>query len=305
LPARLVGINSPSLRIRWEKMTTLKWDDLRHLLALAEEGSLSAAARKLDIEHATVARRIGSLEAQLGSRLVDRRGGRYGLTRDGRRAVEHARRMQDEALKLLRDGLSATAGLPTEVTATVPPTIASELVIPRLPAFRKAMSWVELRLAATSRNMSLTREADVALRLSRPDLPTLLVRRVGRIDYGLYGTAAYLRNRRAADFAFVGLERDLQEVAQQKWLDRLAEGRPTAFRSNDLVMQCAAVRAGLGLAALPIYLGEAQGFRRVPAERQVHRDVWLSYHRDLKSSPAIAAVAEFLVGCLPKARTAT
>jgi len=278
----------------------LDWDDFRHLLALAEEGSLSAAARRLAVEHATVARRIASLETRLGLRLVDRRGGRYALTREGERAVASARQMQDAALGLVRGGLSGPAEAPVEITATMPPAIASELVIPRLAAFRKSKPWIELKLLGSSRNLSLIHDANVALRLSRPELPSLVVRRVGRIDYDLYATDAYLRGRGAADWTFVALEPDLADVAQQVWLDRLAAGRPTVFASNDLALQCAAVKAGLGLAALPRFLGKAQGLRRVATDRPVHREVWLSYHRDLRASAAVKAVAVFLVACLPR-----
>jgi DNA-binding transcriptional LysR family regulator len=73
------------------------WDDLRHFAALADAGSLSAAARRLRVEHATVARRVAALEATAGVKLVDRRSGRYVLTPDGQRVADHARRIENEA----------------------------------------------------------------------------------------------------------------------------------------------------------------------------------------------------------------
>src|SRR5690606_14038039 len=169
----------------------LNWDDLRHLAALANAGTLSGAARELKVEHATVSRRIASLEATLGVRLVDRRGGRYLLTAAGLRAVEEAQKMEVAARAV--ENLGFAAERPVTFTVAAPPTIASDLIVPRLPEFLAGAPGISITLRAESRNVSLTKgEADVALRLSRPDVPTLTVRRVGRLEYGLFAAQAYL-----------------------------------------------------------------------------------------------------------------
>jgi DNA-binding transcriptional LysR family regulator len=278
----------------------LDWDDLRHLLALAEAGSLSGAARKLAVEHATVARRIAALEQRVAARLVDRRGGRYTLTAAGETVTEHARRMREEALAIERIGLVEGGGPVTEVTATMPPPIAGELVVPRLPALEQAKPWLRLKIVSTSQTLSLTRrEADVALRLSRPDAPPVIARRVGQLDYGMFAAAGYLP-RAEPDFGFIGLEDDFAQATQQVWLDRIAGSRRTVFRSNDLSLQCAAAKAGMGIAALPVFLGEARGLTAVRPDLGVSREIWISYHRDSKSSPAVIAAVEFLIQCLPR-----
>ena len=202
--------------------------------------------------------------------------------------------MEQSALAVERIGLAAEQVAPIEITVTTPPAIASELVVPRLPGFIAEHPGIHLRLLAQSRNLSLTRgEADIALRLTRPDLPTLTVRRLGRLVYGLYSASG------AGDPThFVGLEDDMVDLPQQVWLERIAAGRPIAFRSNDLSLQCAAVRAGLGAAALPVFLGERCGFKRILADQQAGRDIWLTYHEDLRSSPRVAAVTQFLIECL-------
>ncbi|MEO6013350.1 MAG: LysR family transcriptional regulator [Devosia sp.] len=282
----------------------LNWDDLRHLVALAEEGSLSAAARRLKVEHATVARRIAALEQEIGAKLVDRRGGRYELTGAGRSAVGHARLMAEAALSVERLGLGGGAYPVAEISVTAPPTIASELIVPRLPAFQESEKQLRLRLVAASRNLSLNRrEADIALRLSRPDVPTLIVRKAGDLDYGLFATGDYLADHHhEAAWQFIGLDEDLADAPQQIWLDGIARSRATIFRSNDLTLQCAAVRAGMGVAALPIFLAQANGFRQVRDELWMSREIWLTYHHDLKASPGVAAVTEFLIACLPASR---
>ena len=90
----------------------------------------------------------------------------------------------------------------------------------------------------------------------------------------------------------------MADLPQQVWLERIAAGRPIAFRSNDLSLQCAAVRAGLGAAALPVFLGESCGLKRILADQQTGRDIWLTYHEDLRSSPRVGSVTQFLIECL-------
>jgi DNA-binding transcriptional LysR family regulator len=275
----------------------INWDDLKYLQRLAETGSLSGAARLLQVEHATVGRRIAALEAAVGARLVDRRGGRYALTDAGQKAVTEAQRMEQSALAVERIALVSESAAPIEITVTTPPTIASELIVPRLPGFIAEHPGIRLRLMPQSRNLSMTRgEADIALRLARPDAPTLTVRRLGRLVYGLYSAP-----KLGEVTQFVGLEEDMAELPQQVWLERIAAGRPIVFRSNDLILQCAAVRAGMGVAALPVFLGESSGLRRVLADQQIGRDLWMTYHEDLRSSPPIAIVTQFLIESLRSA----
>lgn len=278
----------------------LNWDDMRHFMAMAEAGSLSGAARRLQVEHATVARRIAALEQRIGARLIIRRGRRYGLTPAGEQVAAHARRMEEEALAVERVGLGADADRVTEITMTAPPTMASELIVPRLPAFKTQYPELRLRIVGASQNLSLTRrEADVALRLSRPDIASLIARKAGTLAYGLYASSHYRTATAEADYQFITLEDDLATAPQQLWLDGLRGPRPVSFRSSDLTLQCAAARAHMGVAALPVFLGEAQGLSRLDPEKGLRRDVWLGFHRDLRGSPAISAVSRFLLDCLP------
>lgn len=284
----------------------LDWDNLRHFLALADDGSLSAAARRLRVEHATVARRVAALESEAGVKLVDRRAGRYVLTPDGRRVADHARRMENEAFSIQRLLHAAQNDLTAEMTITAPPLIASHLIAPRIALLRREHPNLRLRLLGDSRTVSLPRrEADIALRLNRPDEAALVARKIGTMTYRLYATAAYLRGRAKADHEFIAFDESLDHVAQQSWLTGLLAGRPVVLRSNDLAVQSAAAQAGIGIAALPDFLGAAAGLRQAePAHGAVTRDVWLTYHEDMRDSPGIAVLTGFLAGCLAQEKPA-
>jgi DNA-binding transcriptional LysR family regulator len=125
------------------------WEDLRHFVALAREHTLSAAARGLKVDHATVARRIAALEASLGIKLVDRRPRSYVLTADGERIAVLAARMEEASLAVGRAVRAAQPGLAGEVSISAPPLVASTLIAPRLAELRKTHPNIHVRLIAS------------------------------------------------------------------------------------------------------------------------------------------------------------
>lgn len=275
------------------------WDDLRHFVALADTGSLSAAARRLRVEHATVARRVAALEAAAGVKLVDRRSGRYVLTAEGQQVADHARRIENEALALERVLLSRQSDFSIEVSISAAPQIAASLIAPRLVHLKQAYPQLRLRLLGESRIVSLPRrEADIAIRLTRPSDMTLVARKAGVMTYSLYASREYIASRAEREFEFIAFDESLDESPQQLWLKKHAGERPIVFRSNDLAILAAAAQAHMGVAVLPSFVAENGNLQRVETEdRFLKRDVWITYHQDMRDNPAIAATAAFLAGC--------
>lgn len=276
------------------------WEDLRHFVALAREHTLSAAARGLKVDHATVARRIAALEASLGIKLVDRRPRSYVLTADGERIAALASRMEEASFAVGRAVRAAQPGLAGEVSISAPPLLASTLIAPRLAELRKTHPDIHVRLIGEKRSASLSRrEADLAVRLSRPTEKRLVVRKIGAIAFLLYATPDYLLAHEPESFEFIGYDQSLDEVPQQRWLKAAAGGRAIVLRTDDIDSQRAAARAGVGIAALPRYLGDADT-ALVPLDvrmKSVSRDVWLVVHGDLRRAPPVRAVMAFLVAC--------
>jgi len=281
------------------------WQDLRHFAALAREGSLSAAARRLKVDHATVARRVAALEASLGLKLVDRRGRAYALTADGRNIARIAERMEEVAFGLDRAARGGRVGLAGPVTISAPPTLAGTLIAPRLVDLYAAHPGIQVRLIGEKRSASLSRrEADVAVRLSRPTEPNLVARRVGRLAFALYASPAFLRAHRPADYRFIAYDEAMESAPQQQWLRRVAGARPVVLRATDLEVQREAAKTGLGIAALPRFLGDAEpGLQMIDAGGpRVARDIWLVVHRDLHRTPLVRAVLDFLASALALSR---
>ncbi|HEY8066748.1 MAG TPA: LysR family transcriptional regulator [Methylosinus sp.] len=278
----------------------MDWEDLRFFLVLSRCGSLSAAARALDVDHATVGRRIAALEASLGLRLIDRLPRSRPLTEDGAAIAAAAERMEALAEEVLRRSRGASLTLSGAVRVSLPPVLATLCVAPRIETLRRLHPQLKLVLLASASFAALDRgEADIAIRMSRPEEPDAVARRVGAMRFRLYASRD-LAARPAEEWAFVGFDESLGHLAQQLWLRKIAGGRKIVFEANDLFAQQAAARAGAGAAALPTFMGdEDDALVSLPIEPEPpKRDLWLIAYPDLRRSPAVRAVMDFLADCI-------
>jgi DNA-binding transcriptional LysR family regulator len=278
------------------------WEDLRYFVAFSQEQSLAKAARQLKVDHATVARRIASLEESLELKLVDRRPRAYVLTVDGERIAERGRRMQSESFAVERMSIAGQEVVSGEVVISAPPSTAGCVIAPNLGKLRVQHPAVRVRLIADVRNASLIRrEADIAVRLSRPTEADIVARKIAVISFALYASPDYLASHVPADYEFIGYDDSMDGTVQQIWLDAQADSRPVVFRSNSLDVQASAARAGVGVAALPYFLGDWDEELAVVESTGApfSREVWLSIHNDLRNAPAIRSVMQFLADCFP------
>ena len=286
-------------------MPTPSWDDLQYLLEAVRLGSLSAGARALGVDHATIGRRIRRLERDLGRAVIDRQRPGLALTPFGEAALAEAERMRDAAATVTRLA-AARPKLAGAVRLTTTGMFATAYLTPVLAALRKQQPLIDIELIVDERSLSLARrEADIALRLARPKDSTLMTRRVASLGYGFYATRSSLRRAQKGDLAFVGFEESPPDLPEVGWLRQAAGSHPIAFRSNYRMAQIEAVRAGLGLGVVPHYA--AKGLVSVPAAllktpQPMTRELWLLVHRDLKDALRFRAVIDFLVERLARDR---
>src|SRR5215472_17192349 len=284
----------------------LDWEDVRYFVALARHHTLSATSRALRVNHTTVARRIASLESLLGRVLFDRRADGYVLTAEGKAVLNEASAMDEAALSVLRraDAGSELSGL---VRLAVGRVLAEQFLIDRLHSFHERYPAIDLEVIGGSRVVSLARrEADIALRYGSPQDSDLVSRRIARIGFGLYASAAYRDKLKAGQTpAFIGFDEDSDFIAEAKWMARQFGNQRFSFRTNSQTTQAAAARADYGVALLPRYivathepdLVEVSLGRGLP-----ERDVWLLVRRDLKNVPRVKAVTDYLVEVFQRER---
>lgn len=284
---RPLGVNTP--------MNTLQWDDVRYFLTLSREGSLSASARVLKVEHSTVARHVGNLEKTLRVKLFDRLARGWVLTKEGAELSKQAELLEQEMHSLWRAALTSTT-LSGKVRVSAPPILMSDFLVPRLPAFQEKYPDIELEVIGETRGVDLTRgEADIALRMVEPGSPQLVARLLCNVSYGVYATPAWLE-RPQSERSFIGLDQD-SPCRQKAWLENQADRPRYALRTNDIHAMCHAAVSGIGLALLPRFMvAEETRLVAVPMqETPPPCPLYLVMHADVRRAPRIRATADFLI----------
>lgn len=280
--------------------TGLDWEDVRFFVALARQGSLSATARLLGVNHATVSRRVASLEASVGTALFDRRPSGYALTAAGLNMMESAARMEDAAQDLqVARGPASSPRIAGLVRISAAPTTAEAFLIRQLEPLMIEYPELDIELIADRRIVSLSRhEADLALRLGRPADSSLIGQKLAVLSFGLYATAevaqAFAAGERAALISFDDTGIGLPEAV---WLRETFPETRIGFRTNSQLAQAAAARAGLGIAVLPHFLaaGDAN-LARVPYPAEPpRRELWLLSRPGSDGVERLRVVKGFLV----------
>jgi DNA-binding transcriptional LysR family regulator len=283
----------------------IAWDDVRFVLAIHRFGSLSAAARALNVNQTTVGRRLALLEESLQTRIFTHDGRRYQLTRAGQQMLPHVERMETEALALERDWLGQDRALSGSVSLTGPDALSVVVLVPLLHDFRRRFPEIDLELSCEERTLDLRRrEADLALRVSRPREGSVVARKVAPFALGLYAARSYLEGRgspRSSELSrhdFVVLNRE--DAASTRWLRRKAADARVALRTNSTLAQLGAVLAGLGLGLLPCYLAARHPslVRLLPRDATSMSSLWLVVHRDLQRAARVRALSDYLAHAL-------
>ncbi|HVK85659.1 MAG TPA: LysR family transcriptional regulator [Kofleriaceae bacterium] len=285
-------------------MHILVWTDLQHVLAVAEQGSLAAAARALGVNHTTVLRRVGAFERSLGVKVFARSPTGYVLTSAGEEIAAAARAMQDTVHAIERKVAGRDLRLTGTVRVTTTDTLAVELVPTALAAFTAAHPGIQLELTTTPGLANLTkRDADVAVRATSTPPPHLVGRRAGTIAFALYASPAYLERipaRRALDgHTWIGLDDSLATTTIARWMARTLDVIPV-LRTDSFTALAHAARAGLGVTALPCYLGDrTPGLQRVRGLiPEMATELWVLTHEDLRGTARIRALTDHLVTSL-------
>jgi DNA-binding transcriptional LysR family regulator len=271
----------------------MDWNNLHVLVAVAQEGSLAGAARVLGVNHATISRRIAALEAEVGAGLVRRLARSTPLTEKGRQIADLAMDMAARARQIERLTKLQANRISGSVRLSAPPSMLSETLMPGLAGVLQAHPDLRLELVADSRITSLEQgEADIAVRLTEPQSPQIIARKLGEITYGLFGATGHIEQPEAA-WQFIGAGPDLAHTPAQTWLAAFAAGRPFSVMSSDPHVQKSAAEAGLGIALLPDRIArQSPSLRRAHASAPPARVAWLVMHPDLQNAPAVRIVAE-------------
>lgn len=282
----------------------MNWDNARFFLAVARAGTLRGAAAQLDVDQATVGRRIAALEDALSARLFLRTPTLYVLTTAGEALLEPAAAMEQASLQIERRVMGLDDQLCGTIRVATTDSLGKRFVIPAIARLRRKHPGIDAVCVTSTDIANLTRrEADLAIRTLRPEAPDLIVRRLGHLETGIYASHRYLqaRGEPAAGDAFEGHDLVMyqQPVVPTMW-DALC-GEPTSrgrvmFQTSSTMMLVEATIAGLGVAELPCFRADTEPeLSRIMPQRCNHFAVWLVVHADLYKTARIQAMIEAVV----------
>ncbi|WP_323032921.1 LysR family transcriptional regulator [Paracoccus sp. (in: a-proteobacteria)] len=284
----------------------LRWDDARVFLAITRTGSLSGAAASLGAGLATVSRQIERLEAALGLTLFSRHQNGYRLTDDGAALLERAETLE-QAAEAFTEGSAAQAGIAGRVRLATAETLANHIIIPALPKLTNQYPDLTLEVVTDVPAVNLhRRDADLAVRLVKPERGNVTIRRLGTLGFGLYASRVYAEHRR--DDARLEADRFITwcetygHLPAARWVERALRGRAPALATTTLSAQLAAVISGIGLAVLPHFLGRQSDLVCLQGDLGIDQEIWLAVHSDLAQSRRVRVVADFLAGLLREAK---
>ncbi len=287
----------------------LDWSGLQFVLAVAEKGSLVTAARELGVNHTTVLRRIRAFEHQIGARLFDRRTTGHVLSPAGEALVAAARTMRETLLDAERRIAGEDLRLEGSVRLTTTDTLAHTILPRALASFGAAHPDVRVDLSTTNTFLSLTRrDAEVAVRPSKAVAPSYVGRRVSEVAIAIYASPAYLERAPArtdlAKHRWILPDESLAQTTIGRWSARELGDARVALRADSLTAIHHAAISGIGVAALPCYLGDTtRALRRVRGPvPELATELWVLTHEDLKRTARIRAVTDWLVAQLSEER---
>lgn len=283
------------------------WERQRAFLAVIDEGSLSAAARRLGIAQPTVRRRIEELEAQLGAPLFTRSPSGLLPMERARTLAEHARAMAMAADAFVRSASADAHEVAGTVRISASDVIAIEVLPAILAELMRAHPALVIELSPSNRNEDLLRrEADVAVRMVAPRQEALVARRIGVVALGLHAHPAYLAHAGApatlaelSRHRLIGVESDSPLLRMLQDMGFAVGIEDFGFRSDNDLAQLAAIRAGLGIGFCQTGLGKRDGLVRLLPEAPIFDlETWVVCHEDLRNVARVRAVFDALVAGL-------
>jgi molybdate transport repressor ModE-like protein len=265
-------------------MADMQWDDLRIFLAVVRAGSISGAAKRLGVQHSTVSRRLRSLEEQLGTRLIERKKSGYELTESGEELQLTASKIEIEILGFEGTQGGHDTGAAGELRVSAINNMASTALMPMFARFSEAYPNIELHILVTNKFVKLAeRDADIAIRLTNTPLDTLIGVKLATVASAVYGAREYASRVKAGTVQekWLGVECCGFHMS---WTKEACPDKAHNLYVDDTLLTLAALKAGVGLAYLPCFMGDSEPslVRFRPPEQKHDLGLWLVYHRDLR-----------------------
>lgn len=296
-------------------MQPLSWDDFRLVRAIAEQRSLNGAADSIGVNNSTVFRRLNALEDQLGVRIFERARTGYILTPSGEEMVALATRMAESIVDFERRIAGQDVRPSGDLRITTTDTIFSHLVAPIFCAFTRKYPDIRLDFVIENRTLNLSkRDADVAIRASVDPPETLVGRRIGNLNWGVFASKQFLKENNLSPAnvpaffnpptRWIGFSDPIGGTSLAKWMTAHIRSELISVRVSAVSALVAGIEAGLGVGLIPCFIGTASEKLVHISEIRPHANygLWVLTHPDLKKAARVRAFLDFFGTELSKRR---
>ncbi|MEX0954226.1 MAG: LysR family transcriptional regulator [Rhizobiaceae bacterium] len=287
-------------------MTDFDWNLVRSFVAVAEAGSLSGAARRLAASQPTLGRHVAELEQALGIVLFRRGRTGYELTENGAAFLERAVVMRESADALTRLAVGREEKIAGTVRITASEVVATYVLPAMLARFGVAEPGIEIELVASNQvGNLLRRDADIAVRMTEPAQDDIVVRKIADLPLVACASQAYLDRRGRPlkttdliDHDLIGYDRTGEIIQGFAYFGVAVDRHDFRFRTDSQVALWEAIRAGNGVGfAQRSLVNRDQNVEIVlPGLVLPKLPMWLAMHHDVRHSPRIRRVTDFLFG---------
>jgi len=289
----------------------MNWDDVRIFLAVARAGQILGAARRLELNHATVSRRIAALERSLGAKLFRRLTTGSELTAEGARFLAAAERIEADMIAARADIADESDEVAGAVRIGAPDGFGVVFLAPRLGELTARHPELTIQLVPVPRSFSLSRrEADIAITVERPTEGRLVAAKLVDYSLGLYASRAYVERHgmpatreEIAQHRLVGYVPDLVISPSLDYGPELLPGLQAHFGVSSALGQVEAVRSGAGIGILHSFIARVyDDLVPVTAVAPIRRAYWLVYHETVRPLRRVQAVSSFIAAAVEAER---
>ncbi len=288
----------------WRSIT-FDWNRARAFLVTAEEGSLSAAARALNMTQPTLGRQVAALEKELGTALFERGGKGLELTPAGLALLDHVRAMGEAANSLSLAATGQSDSLEGSICITATEAMAAFILPSIVKKLRDLQPGIQVELIASNATNDLRRrEADIAIRAYRPTQPDLIARKIGDVEACLYATPTYMQSIDAPGTAaglnhadYIGLANIEQLIDAYKTFGLALTVDNFSVITENHIVHWELTKHGLGIGVMVTEVGDAESAveRVLPQADPFVTEIWLVAHRELRTNRRVRTVFNFLV----------
>jgi len=303
-----VNVGYCTLAVQKSPMPDFDWENLKALLAVVRAGRLTAAAKRLHVDHSTLSRRICALESSLGTRLFDRRTGRYQLTSEGESLVGEAESVENVAIRIQARLDNTGAGARRLRRMGLPEGFGTYFLAPRAFAPDRAAPGTRDRNGREPHTFQPEQTRGGSGRGHDPARAGQLhARKLTDYELGVYASRSYLEAKgpvtsrsQLPGHVWIGYIQDLMWSPELEYFQQISPEIEPQIRISNVITQMMAVRGSAGLGVLPCFMAsrEPDLVRLLAAEARIFRSYWLITHSDVRDLARVRAAMEFVTKCV-------